>query len=99
MLRALDEMVIVGVPTSQPFHRRVMLDPAFRSGEYDIEYLQRAGDKLLARGVDEEELERIAIAAALAADGRRDAAIGGVGPASGSSESAWLLAARRAGLR
>jgi len=33
MLRALGEFVIEGVPTTIPFHRLAMLDPAFASGE------------------------------------------------------------------
>ena len=33
MLRALDEFVIEGVPTTIPFHRLAMLDPAFAAGD------------------------------------------------------------------
>src|SRR5213596_2272717 len=36
MRRALCELVIVGLPTSQPFHLWVMDDPEFRRGEIDI---------------------------------------------------------------
>jgi len=99
MCRALEEMVIVGLPTSQPFHRRVMLEPAFRAGEYDIEYLDRVGADLLSGDSSEEDLERIAIAAALAEDERRAGAVSINPKGPRAPESAWLLAARRAGLR
>ncbi len=99
MCRALDEMVVVGVPTSQPFHRRVMEETGFRSGDYDIEYLDRVGDVVLAPSEDDAELERMAIAAALAEHDRRQSFtdVGTIKPR--ATESAWLLAARRAGLR
>ncbi len=35
MARALDELVIEGIPTTAPFCRAVMDDPGFRRGEYD----------------------------------------------------------------
>src|SRR3989441_8655401 len=43
MRRALRELVIVGLPTSQSFHLRVMDDPDFQRGEIDITYLERIG--------------------------------------------------------
>jgi len=99
MRRALDELVIVGVTTSQPFHRLMMDDPAFQSGEYDIEFLDRSGPALLAQERDKAELERIAIAAALAEDERRSATAVVTGPGERAAESPWVLAGRRAGLR
>src|SRR6185436_8667765 len=48
MRRALRELVIVGLPTAQPFHLRVMDDPEFRRGELDITYLERVGSRVLA---------------------------------------------------
>jgi len=48
MRRALTELVIVGLPTSQPFHLRVMDDAEFLEGEIDIKYLERAGARVLA---------------------------------------------------
>src|SRR5881409_1715314 len=47
MRRALRELVIVGIPSSQAFHLRVMDDPEFQRGDLDITYLERAGDRLL----------------------------------------------------
>jgi acetyl-CoA carboxylase biotin carboxylase subunit len=99
MKRALDEMVIVGVHTSQPFHRRVMDDEHFASGQYDIEYLEREGARTLEARLDEDELKRMAVAVALAEDERRKASIALPNSTRQTQESAWLLAARRAGLR
>src|SRR5256886_2210750 len=48
MRRALRELVIVGLPTSQPFHLRVMDDAEFLKGDIDIKYLERAGARVLA---------------------------------------------------
>src|SRR5256886_11292175 len=39
-------LVIVGLPTSQPFHLRVMDDPEFQRGDLDITYLDRAAARL-----------------------------------------------------
>src|SRR5204862_4535673 len=73
MRRALRELVIVGLPTAQPFHLRVMDDAEFLKGEIDIKYLERAGARVLAAparaGVD----RSLAIAAAMIADERRAA--------------------------
>ncbi len=99
MSRALDELVIVGVPTAVPFHRRVMHESGFASGEYDIEYIDRLGGELLAPESDEAELESRAIAAVLAEHEKREAAYVVQQSTRGPSESAWLVAARRAGLR
>ena len=99
MCRALDELVIVGITTSQPFHRRVMDHADFRSGDYDIEYFDRVEASLLAVGLDEVELERIAIATALAEDAERNATVLVTGDRERAAESAWLYAARRNALR
>ena len=40
MTRALHELVISGIETCAPFHRRVMDAPDFRSGTYSIRYLE-----------------------------------------------------------
>lgn len=45
MRRALGEFFVEGVPTTIPFHLKVMEDPVFEKGEYDMSYV----DKLLAR--------------------------------------------------
>ncbi|MCH7683131.1 MAG: acetyl-CoA carboxylase biotin carboxylase subunit [Gemmatimonadetes bacterium] len=101
MRRALDELVIVGVATSQPFHRLVLEHEPFTNGSYDIGYLEQHGDALLAAADDAGELERIAVAAALAEHQRmRIAGPQRVGAGDGRvAGSAWLRAARLDGQR
>jgi acetyl-CoA carboxylase biotin carboxylase subunit len=40
MERALDEFVIEGVKTTIPFHRQVIRDPRFVSGDYDTHFIE-----------------------------------------------------------
>ena len=40
MERALDETIIEGVSTSIPFHQAIMKDPAFRAGDFHIDFLK-----------------------------------------------------------
>jgi acetyl-CoA carboxylase, biotin carboxylase subunit len=99
MRRALTELLIVGLPTSQPFHLRVMDDPEFLRGEVDITYLERAGARVLST-TPQPGLERaLAVAAALVADQGHDRP-----PPSGLTArppqlSGWLQESRRMGLR
>src|SRR5256884_3370572 len=74
MRRALRELVIVGLPTSQPFHLRVMDDPEFQRGDLDITYLDRAGARLLSAEARPDLTRPLAVVAALLADERRGAA-------------------------
>lgn len=39
--RSLDEFVIEGLPTTIPLHQRLMADPDFINGDYDIRWLER----------------------------------------------------------
>jgi len=100
MRRALSELVIVGLPTSQPFHLRVMDDAEFLKGEIDIKYLERAGARVLA-APPRPGLERaLAVAAAIVADERRSMTTaarpdGRTAP----GLSAWVMEGRRLGLR
>lgn len=64
MARALDEMVIRGVDTCIPFHRRVMDEGDFQSGAISIRYLEDHPG-LLAPQEDESILRTAAVAAAL----------------------------------
>jgi acetyl/propionyl-CoA carboxylase alpha subunit len=100
MERALDELVIVGLQTSQPFHRRVMAETEFQSGRYDIAYLERVGSRLLEPAIDEGELELAAVAVALAEDEARQvpASSRSLQPAAREPTN-WLRAARLEGLR
>jgi len=99
MRRALSELVIVGVPTSQAFHLRVMDDAEFLKGEIDITYLERAGARLLAappRG----GLERaLAVAAAMVADQGHDRPPPSSLTARPPQSNAWRQAARLDALR
>jgi acetyl-CoA carboxylase biotin carboxylase subunit len=40
MRRALSEYIIEGVRTTIPFHLQLMTDPVFRSGNFDIKFLE-----------------------------------------------------------
>jgi acetyl-CoA carboxylase biotin carboxylase subunit len=98
MRRALSELVIVGLPTSQPFHLRVMEDAAFLKGEIDITYLERAGTRVLAT-LPRTGLERaLAVAAALRADEGHERS-GPPAPSEARGPSPWVLEGRRLGLR
>ena len=97
MLRALEELVLVGVPTNQGFHRRLLSDPAFAAGEIDIQFLDRRPD-LLRPARDTRRDAELAIAAALAEHmtrGRRRPVIAD----DGAAPSTWARLARADGLR
>ena len=99
MRRALRELVIVGLPTSQPFHLRVMDDAEFLKGDIDIKYLERAGARVLAAparaGVD----RSLAIAAAMMAEEQRGRTLGRPDGRTANELSPWVLESRRLGLR
>jgi acetyl-CoA carboxylase, biotin carboxylase subunit len=103
MRRALRELVIVGLPTSQSFHLRVMDEPAFLRGEVDITYLERLAPLLLARapgGGDEDALSRpLAVVAAMLAEQRRVATETPVPSVPAERPSAWTEAGMREALR
>ena len=97
--RALRELVIVGIPTSQAFHLRVLADPDFRSGKIDIGYLERRGEALLAAPVPDSLLKPLAVTAALLEEERRTGGRPGVGSRESSAPAnEWLQAARREGM-
>jgi acetyl-CoA carboxylase biotin carboxylase subunit len=62
MARVLDEMVVRGVETCIPFHRRVMDEPDFVAGDLSIQYLEDHPD--LLEGKEDESLLRAAAATA-----------------------------------
>ena len=99
MRRALRELVIVGIPTSQAFHLRVMDDAEFQRGDIDITYLERAGERLLAGGPPPELTQPLALVAALLAEQERSAKPPVAAAAPPPRASAWALAARREALR
>ncbi len=103
MRRALTELMIVGLPTSQPFHLRVMDDPDFQRGEVDITYLERAGARVLSAPPGPGLERALAVAAALVADERRGRAGGPAGRRDGedgrAAMSPWVLESRHMNLR
>src|SRR5437870_1551496 len=96
MRRALRELVIVGIPSSQAFHLRVLADPDFQRGDVDVTYLERVGERLLAAELAPELIQPLAIAAALLAEEQR-ASEQSPPPTVRPPErqSPWLLVARR----
>jgi acetyl-CoA carboxylase, biotin carboxylase subunit len=91
MRRALSELRVVGVQTSAPFHRRVLVEPDFRAGDIDIRYIDRH-PALVERVEVEEQLRACALAAALLeAEERERRAVGRIGPATpgGQAGSRW----------
>jgi acetyl-CoA carboxylase biotin carboxylase subunit len=100
MQRALDELMIVGVTTNVPFHRRLFADAAFVSGDIDIQLLDRRPD-LAAPALDRAALQRVAIIAALLADAGRTVRrrpLTSDNPVGVAHGSRWTAAARRDGL-
>jgi acetyl-CoA carboxylase, biotin carboxylase subunit len=45
MRRALDEFAVVGIQTTIPLHRRIVDDPTFAAGDYNIHWLERFAAK------------------------------------------------------
>jgi acetyl-CoA carboxylase biotin carboxylase subunit len=88
MARALDELVIAGVETCAPFHRRVMDEADFRSGYFTIRYLEEHPD-LLEPDYPEDQLVPAAIAAAMLEDEHRRRRAPRMRMNSGSPMSAW----------
>jgi len=41
MRRAIDEFAVMGIQTSLPLHQRILADPTFQAGTYDIHWLER----------------------------------------------------------
>jgi acetyl-CoA carboxylase, biotin carboxylase subunit len=100
MQRALRELVIVGVPTSQAFHLRVLADAEFRRGEFDITYLERGAARLLGEPVSASLVRPIAVVAALLAEARRTGGATPTSPAPSTSRTtAWVAEARHEALQ
>jgi len=88
MTRALDELVVVGVETSAPFHRRVLEEPEFRAGRIDIRYLERHGELLEQRHPDETVRAAVLAAAMLAEEERERRSVQRIDRASAAT-SRW----------
>jgi acetyl-CoA carboxylase, biotin carboxylase subunit len=65
MRRALGELRVVGVETSAPFHARVMEEADFRAGRLSILYLDAHGEALTHPDFTDDDLEVLAVSAAL----------------------------------
>ena len=89
MARALDELVVAGVDTSVPFHRKVMDEPDFQAGKLSIRYLEEHPDLLNGDG-DEAQRRAVALAAALLEEERRQRHQSArIGTPSGNALSGW----------
>ncbi|MGH7568114.1 MAG: acetyl-CoA carboxylase biotin carboxylase subunit [Gemmatimonadales bacterium] len=101
MRRALRELVIVGLPTSQAFHLRVLDEPDFQKGNLDITYLERTGERLLSAAPPPGLERAIAVTAVLLAEEHRlsGGGRGGGGESVLVRQSDWLAAGRREALR
>ena len=90
MTRALDELLLLGLETSAPFHRNVMAEQDFRDGNLSIRYVDEHPD-LTGPQDRNGEVRPAAIAAALLEDGRRRSSAPRIGTA-GQRLSAWRAA-------
>ncbi|MEM7416291.1 MAG: acetyl-CoA carboxylase biotin carboxylase subunit [Gemmatimonadota bacterium] len=88
MKRALDELVLVGVDTCVPFHRRVMDEPDFCAGRLTIRYVDEHPE-LLERSVPEDDILAAAVAAALLEDGHRRSRAPRTGGRTDTALPAW----------
>jgi acetyl-CoA carboxylase biotin carboxylase subunit len=88
MARALGELQVVGLETSAPFHRRLMLDPDFRAGRLDIGFLE-SHPGLLRPKPDETTVRVAALAAALLEDEQRRGRAVRRADGSSSSPGGW----------
>jgi len=41
MQRAIDELAIIGVTTNRELHERLLANPAFQKGDFNIHFLER----------------------------------------------------------
>jgi acetyl-CoA carboxylase biotin carboxylase subunit len=100
MQRALRELVVTGVETSRDFHLRVLEDSDFRTGDFDIQWLERKLPDLLARPVPDATRRIAIVAAALLAERDRTAPTRARALTNGSgADTAWTRLARLEGLR
>ncbi len=93
MTRALDELVIAGIDTSAPFHRRVMEEEDFRSGRLSIGYLEDHPE-LLEADEPADELVAAVIVAALLEEEYRGQRAPRILPAQGADASSWRSSGR-----
>ncbi|MBI4366697.1 MAG: acetyl-CoA carboxylase biotin carboxylase subunit [Deltaproteobacteria bacterium] len=94
MRRALREYRVAGIVTNIAFHRRVLAHPAFRTGRYDITFVERheRGLTTITSAERDHAIRVAAVAGTLKAHG-----IAASGNAA-ATPSPWMLAARREGV-
>jgi acetyl-CoA carboxylase biotin carboxylase subunit len=94
MIRALDEYVVEGVPTTLPFHRRAIRDERFRRGDLHTGFVEEMDGHAALAPETARRLEDLAVIAAGLAMLRAPA--GGV--AASAPPSQWKQAGRRRSL-
>jgi acetyl-CoA carboxylase biotin carboxylase subunit len=97
MHRALLELTVDGVETSRDFHLRLMEDAEFRRGDFDIQWLERRLDSLIAVSPPAEGVRAAALAAAFLAEEDRLGRMPAVMPVASGDQ--WKRAARLDALR
>ncbi|MFQ5454597.1 MAG: acetyl-CoA carboxylase biotin carboxylase subunit [Nitrospirota bacterium] len=75
MYRSLNEYVIRGIKTTIPFYKRIMEDNLFRSGNFNVGYIDNRIDKLIYQDEKDPVDIVIAIAAAIATQSTLSSAI------------------------
>ena len=88
--RALDEYQVMGVTTTLSFHRRLVDDPSFISGDMDTRFLER---RFRLEEGEAKHHDHAMVVAALLSHQRR---VDGAGAGTPSETSRWKTAARRA---
>jgi acetyl-CoA carboxylase biotin carboxylase subunit len=97
MHRALLELTLDGVETSRDFHLRLMEDAEFRAGDFDIQWLERRLDSLIAVSPPPEGVRAAALAAAFLAEEDRLGRMPAMLPVASGDQ--WQRAARLDALR
>ncbi len=69
MDRALHEYTVGGVKTTVPFHRKVITNPQFRSGDYDTNFVANTPDLMVYRDREPEALRLSRLVAEISARG------------------------------
>jgi acetyl-CoA carboxylase biotin carboxylase subunit len=100
MLRALDEYLVGGIPTTLPFFRWMLVQPAFVRGELDTTLLdgelqRRAGEPFVTPSAEDTHVALLAAATSAFLGSRQ----GSSSQPPVTRRSAWAAAARQAGLR
>lgn len=70
MKRALDEMVVAGVPTTAPYHLLILDHEAFRAGDVDTGFIPKHGDELILPPEAARKKPNVVVEAAKRAHGR-----------------------------